>query len=368
MFNLIKISSKIFFIILFIFLLFDFLFGVYILEKFYWQDKEDFRVENDIYHHTIKKNYNGDAYFGGQKYKFCSDGSGFKSSCKNSGKIIKKFDIAIIGDSFTEGLGLRYDDTFVGIIANKLKEKKIANLAVSGYSPSIYYIKIKHLLEMNYSFKEVIIYIDINDIFNEAVSYQIVNEKVKSIDKKKEKVDYLDNDVEKKFSLKKIIKKKFRFTYENLHLLKMYLYRLQGKKIFSYVTDLNMAAWTYKNNLQGYGDLGVDGAIEKAKENITNLMDILDEKNIQYSIGVYPYPQTLFHDNVNSLQVKMWKQLCQKRCKNFYNNFPYFFKESSKIGPIETYYKYYIYRDVHFNSNGHKVIAENFLQNYENKK
>ena len=120
-----KFYIKLFSITVFFFLLCYVLFGVYILEKFYWQDKEDFRIEHKDYHHTIKKNYNGDAFFGGKRYKFCSDGSGFKSSCNNTGKIIKNFDIAFIGDSFTEGLGIPYEETFVGIISNKLKNKNL---------------------------------------------------------------------------------------------------------------------------------------------------------------------------------------------------------------------------------------------------
>ena len=368
MLNVFKIFIKIFPITIFIFLLCDVLFGVQILEKFYWQDKEDFRIEHKDYHHTIKKNYNGNAFFGGKKYKFCSDGSGFKSSCNKTEIITKNFDIAFIGDSFTEGLGIPYEETFVGIISKKFKDKKIANLGVSGYSPSIYLIKIKKLLELGYNFKEVVIYIDINDIYNEANSYEIINDIVVPLKEKKEKIDYLDNKKINRFEFKKIFKKNFRFTYENLHLLKMAVYRVQNKKIFPYVLDLDMGAWTYNNSVKGYGELGLEGSIIKAKDTILELIHLLENRGIYYSIGVYPYPQTLFYDQENSRQVSTWKDLCELRCKNFYNNFPLFFKKAKEIGPIEAYYKYYIYRDVHFNSAGHRLIAENFLQNYENNK
>ena len=62
--------SNILLISLFLFLLADLIFGKYLLETFYWKDKEDFRTEHKIYHHTIKKNYNGNGYFGGKNINF----------------------------------------------------------------------------------------------------------------------------------------------------------------------------------------------------------------------------------------------------------------------------------------------------------
>lgn len=352
-----------------LYLICDFLIGALIVERFYWKDKEDFRINHKIYHHTIKPNFNGSAFFGGKKYKFCSNSSGFKSSCKNYNDENKIYDIAFIGDSFTEGLGLEYEKSFVGIIDQSLPNKKVANLAVSGYSPSIYFIKIYEYLKQGYHFNEVIIYVDINDVFDEANRYKIENKKVVPIKKKKKNsIDYLNEQKQNKDqnNLKKIIREIFPFSYENLHLIKMFYYRTYKKKIFPYVTNLNMSAWTYKNNLSGYGNLGVKASIEKTKENIYKLMNLLDENNISYSIGVYPYPQTLFHDSANSQQVKIWSEMCENRCKYFFNNFNYFFEKVKNYGPSETYYKYYIYRDIHFNENGHKVIAKNFLDNYKN--
>jgi hypothetical protein len=360
--------TKIFFATAIFYLLCDFLFGNLILEKFYWKDKEDFRVEHDIYHHTIKPNFDGFAYFGGKKYKFCSDGSGFKSSCKDVGTKKKNFDIGIIGDSFSEGIGIPYENTFIGIINKNLKDKSVANLAVTGYSTSIYYIKIKTLLENGYHFDEIIIYIDLNDIHNEANAFKIVNNKIEPIGKKKNTIDYLNNpDTTEKQNYKNFFRKKFKFTYENLHLIKMLIFRYQNKGIFPYVKNLEIASWPYDKDAKGYGEQGVNASIEKAKKSVIQLMDLLDEKKIKYSVGVYPYPQSMFYDQVNSRHVKIWEEVCLRRCKNFFNNFPNFFNVSSKIGPIETYYKYYIYRDTHFNENGHEMIAKNFLEIYDNE-
>ena len=90
----------------------------------------------------------------------------------------KKYDIGFLGDSFTEGTGLVYEDTFVGILEKKLPNKKIANLGVSSYSPAIYYTKIKKLLETGYQFNEIIVFLDISDLVDDALCYQVINNKI----------------------------------------------------------------------------------------------------------------------------------------------------------------------------------------------
>ena len=56
------------------------------------------------------------------------------------------YDYIFIGDSFTEGVGLNYNDTFVGIFEKNLSNKDIGNLAMSDYSPRNYYHKIKEYI------------------------------------------------------------------------------------------------------------------------------------------------------------------------------------------------------------------------------
>ena len=83
----------------------------------------------------------------------------------------KSFDLAFIGDSFTEGIGYPYEKTFVGIIEKESK-LKIANIAVSSYSPIIYFFKTKELLNDGISFEHLIVFIDISDVQDEAEIYK----------------------------------------------------------------------------------------------------------------------------------------------------------------------------------------------------
>ncbi len=140
--------------------------------------KDKFRTQHPVYHHTLAPNYQGIGYWGPGTYHVCTNGSGFKDSCDKIGKIEKSFDVAFIGDSFTEGVGLPYEQTFVGMVAAQYPDLKIANLGVVSYAPRIYLTKLKALYAQGYQFKRVIVFIDIGDVMDEALTYDLVDGQV----------------------------------------------------------------------------------------------------------------------------------------------------------------------------------------------
>ena len=62
--------------------------------------------------------------------------------------------IIINGDSFTEGLGVEYENSFVGIIENKITSEfdnfTVLNAGLSSYSPIIYLSKLNYLIKKNF--------------------------------------------------------------------------------------------------------------------------------------------------------------------------------------------------------------------------
>ena len=61
--------------------------------------------------------------------------------------------------------------------------------------------------------------------------------------------------------------------------------------------------------------MGVEGSIQKALKNMTELHKILTEKNISLSIGIYPWPAQLREMQSNkrktNLQVSIWKNFAK---------------------------------------------------------
>jgi hypothetical protein len=312
-------------------------------------DESPYIVSHPIYHHDLSKNYRNNQYWGSINLNLCTDENGFKISCNASNKNIKNFDIAFIGDSFTEGVGLSYEETFVGQISKSRPELKIANLGVSSYSPSIYFSKVNFLLENGISFKELVVYIDISDIQDEAVSYELSDVIVAE---KGGKVSRYSN-------LKKLARWSFPLTYYGLNRLKTLYF---PESVTTYLmTDYQRSAWTYNSSSIGYGQEGVKGGIEQSLRAMTKLSELLRDKGINLSVGIYPWPAQLLYDSKNSLQVRIWEDFCSARCVNFHNSFESFFYLKDKISANKIIELYFIAGDVHHNRQGAEVIANDFL-------
>ena len=85
---------------------FDFFLGSLLLDNFYHIPNEA-RIRNEVFHHTLKENVNVKDYWGSFAYDLCTNQFGFKNNCDDL-YYGNDFDIAFIGDSFTEGVGLNY--------------------------------------------------------------------------------------------------------------------------------------------------------------------------------------------------------------------------------------------------------------------
>lgn len=116
----IKNILKIFLITFSLFLFIDFLIGEKLLKKIGILYQEDlYRVKNSNYDYSFQNNLNTNyAVWGNSYYKLCTESRGFKFNCTD--KEQKNYHIAFIGDSFTEGIGLPFEKTFVGKYKKKV--------------------------------------------------------------------------------------------------------------------------------------------------------------------------------------------------------------------------------------------------------
>ena len=356
------------------------------------------RVQHPIYHHDLKKNGREIGQWGRETYELCTDENGFKTSCNSSNKSVKNFDIAFIGDSFTEGVGLAYEDTFVGQISKSRPELKITNLGVSSYSPSIYFAKVNFLLKQGITFKELVVYIDISDIQDEANLYELADgvvvtkgevspkgvlvpmgavapkaietpmgvavPKITEVPKGEVAPRAIEVpkgvEVSNYSSIKKWAHRSFPLTYYGLHLLKILYFPLDLDQAYL-MADYQRGAWTYNPSSIGYGQGGVKGGIEQSLRAMTKLSDLLRDKGINLSVGVYPWPSQLLYDTAASEQVRVWENFCKTRCVRFYNSFDSFFALKNQISANKTIELYFVPGDVHHNRKGAEVIANDFL-------
>jgi len=356
-----------------LFLIIDYCFGKSFLGESYYQKSvgnlgnlvQLAGTPHDIYHHDLKKNLSQVQYWGDLTHKLCTNSFGFKSSCDN---IINKkdFDIVFIGDSMSEGVGFDYEDTFVGLFADSYPELKVANMAVAGYSPSIYRSKIQYYLEKEKMiFNHVFAFIDITDIQDEAFMYERLLDNRVVIQAQAQPKGSGQRRPTPEDSVTLRIKEYLYDKTPVTHLLLKKLFQLNDKNTGGLQNGLTMAGeWTHNPQSKGFGNKGVQFGIDNAIHHMEELYKLLQERNIKLSIGIYPFPNQLKYDVVNNKQAKIWRDFCKGKCSYFINTMPVFFEYLQSNGEVKAYQDLYIYGDIHFNKKGHRIIFEEIEKNF----
>tara|TARA_Y100001968_G_C19420282_1_gene751387 strand:+ start:916 stop:1986 length:1071 start_codon:yes stop_codon:yes gene_type:complete len=316
-------------------------------------------IKHPVYHHTFGKN----KVFYKNGIKYITDSYGFRnSSVKNDQKEYKK-SILFIGDSFTEGIGLNFEDTFVGIIKKSLLKEniKVLNAARSSYSPVIYYKKIKFLIENEkIKFDEAIIFLDISDVEDESKIYKLdKNGNVISRNLSSE-INYNQLGDQK---LRVFLHQNTTIIYFTSKLINNLLIKKKKGKFDDLISlDYQRDKWTI--NEKSYNEYGKNGTKLMLKY-MDMLKKTLDKHNIKMTVAVYPWPSQVYYEDLDSIHVRIWKNWSNENNIKFINFFPTFVKKGvSKKEKNIILEKFYIPYDVHFNKTANQMIAENFLKNY----
>ena len=346
-------------------LVIDFFLGSKILKYFdaYFAKSQFYerliRIDHPIYHHTLRENvqYTNNVSFV-DTYVLCTNNHGFKSKCNQVDN--KDYEFAFIGDSFTEGTPIEYEDSFVGIFTEKTGYKT-ANLGIVSYSPKIYLSKLNYLINQGFKFDHVVVFIDISDFYDD-INFYSIDESLKVTEK---------NYKKKNLKRRKFLRNNFPLTNFYMFVLKKYKFTKEEKQLDNnenpiFTDKVNLKAkWTYSktDKIEGY-DLGIRDGNQIMVNHMEKLYEILSKNNIKLSLAVYPWPHQLENDVVNSKHVKIWQEFCQNKCEKFINYFPIFFEKMNNSSYLETYKKYYFKNDPHFNKMGHKVLAKELIRSF----
>jgi hypothetical protein len=256
--------------------------------------------------------------------------------------------------------GLAYD-----YFANKGIE--VLNAGVSSYSPSIYYNKIKFFIEQGLEFSHLVVFIDISDVEDEVIRY--VTEEDTLYVKAPPKIIKLS----KKDKIKKFLKDNFIISYKLIKFIDVrFIDPIYGGNFImnnpnEYIDNIvsknyKRDKWTIDEDIRKEYNPG----IEKSIQYMTLLKDFLDKNNIKLTIVVYPWFTQIYHQDLNSIQVKIWKEFSEKNNNQFINLFPAFINEENKnLNIYERILLDFIPYDVHWNQNGSKKIFENFIKNFK---
>ena len=181
--------------------------------------------------------------------------------------------ILLIGDSFTEGIGQPFENTFAGLLAQegakRANKVEFLNAGVASYSPTIYYAKIKYLLDKGLQFDEVVLLSDSSDVEDEASSYFCIDEDPKY----RKYCNTPPGSVPQPAIKRDFFIDHFAVTNRVRVIVKRWLQTRLGNKRHAINDDHNRIGWTSADpDPAKYRPLGVDGGIARSLANMTKLV------------------------------------------------------------------------------------------------
>lgn len=352
----ILINSALVLYCLALFLVFDFLYSTVTMGQ---ERERTARIYNPVYDHGLAPNFDGYDVWGETRYRLITDSLGFKDATVREVPLKKSSRrILLMGDSFAEGIGMNFETSYAGLLARagqgRPDKVEFLEAGVASYSPSIYYKKIKYLLDLGLQFDEVVLLSDSSDVEDEATSYFCIDDdpKYRSL------CNVPPGTVPPKPAVKRdFFIDRFAITNRLRIIVKRKIQSILGNRRRAIETDHNRIGWTTPHpDPARYRPLGVDGGIARSLQNMQKLSDLLSARGIPLTVVVYPWAQQIAQNDRDSRQVALWRDFCPTRCKAFINLFPAFFAAADR--DKDWYEHLYILGDDHFSAAGNRMLFE----------
>jgi hypothetical protein len=325
-----------------------------------------FKIKNEVFHHGLEPFWNGINDWGPRLYPFITNSLGFMDRAPRVVEVAAAGPrIVFIGDSFTQGMGVAYPETFVGLVDTELAQQGVSvlNAAALSYSPIIYYRKMRFYLERGLTASELVVFIDISDIQDEvfytfdANGYVVWDKERKSREEEANRRygHEPQPDPLKATAFGRILDAHTLATaaaYRQLALLA----RGDGNNT---QTGRRRGRWTVDDRV--FEEYGREG-LARAALHMDQLLALCREHGIQLTVAVYPWPDQIVTRDLDSRQVRFWRDWTRERDVAFLNLFPAFINNQQPAGDVTK--RHFITNDVHWNESGHRLVAEVFLDHY----
>ena len=337
-----------------IFLALDFIYS-----SFQHDDGQRPRISDPVFHHTLKPNFDGYNNWGDTRYRFYTNSLGFRDASVRdvpANSPVRR--VLLMGDSFTEGLGVNFEDSFAGLLYSagmrRASKMEFLDAGVIAYSPVLYYQKIKFMIDNGLHFDEVIVFSDPSEVRDEAAEY-FCNDDDPSYKKYcREGSAYYYQSIDFGAALAR----HFVVTDTLRTITKFRLQMLTGNQRALKVAPSSETGWLFPEWKQesDYAPLGIEGGVARARKNMQKLADLLKEHGIPLTIVVYPWPALIETYDPDNRQVTLWREFCVKNCKEFINLFPTF--HAAKRAHDDWYERLFIFGDFHYSAGGNRLVFD----------
>jgi len=347
-----------FFSLLFLFfivILFDF-----IISNSFLRYKDCYDHKKNFY--SLQKNCEG-------KYRFkksfpivniITDELGLRVGKNKKPKVSSNKNIFIFGDSFTYGVGLEYEKTYVGLIEKQLPNYNVYNLAVGSYSPSVHLYRLKNFLDKKIIPQKILLFLDLTDIIDESERW-IYKKNTNEIRLTYDHLSYnsknKDNFIKKNF---KILNNVASYINYNLRNFRQKINLENNKKIktsiqgsFTYTKKENLDSRFWKKNSFSKG-------ISLIEDSLIEISRLSKKNDTEFYLVIYPWAETLEYGQKEYNWSEFARNICLKIDCKLIDLIPEFqkFKDINKNWLTELYFL----NDEHFNESGANFLYKNIIR------
>jgi hypothetical protein len=312
------------------------------------------RVRSEIFHHGFAPLASARSDWGSLVADYRIDSLGLRDATTRQVPLRgDRRRLVFVGDSFTEGIGIDYGKTFVGLVAQALEGKgvEVLNAGCASYSPIIYYRKVRWLLDQGLQFDELAVYVDVGDAQDEVTYFldgdgNVASDELRRLREQRQNIRYPLPRPLQNLTVRQFLKRNTIGLFA--------LYERMEEAVAA--EDRRDALWTVDPRL--YEEFGREG-LARGRRNMDLLADLLAERGIRLTVAVYPWPDQIRRGDLQSLQVSFWKQWAASKGAGFLDYFPRFV---DRARGREVIARQFIRGDIHWNEAGHQTIADGLLE------
>lgn len=332
-------------------------------------DLHDFRTYHPYFHHSLLPLRQQTTAWGPISYEVRTNSLGFRDfQTREVSLQSKKYRILLMGDSHTEGVGVAYKNSFAGILQQRLSGKgiEVLNAAAVSYSPKLYYLKTRYLLEeIGMDIDELYVFLDISDVQNEYAyesflpyefnAYLRLRFSLKRWFREHSFIYYSIRKIrlqrERKDFYEKVTQSRIKYN-NTVDLYHTFFKDLENPELLNN-PDFHTSVSEWYSDESLYFRWGKKGT-DLMSFYMEKLVELCYQHEIQLTMSVHPWRTQIRRGETEDLHVQHWKNFAEQHQVSFINLYPLFVGQ----GPADTVIaSNYIPKDNHWNETGHQKVA-----------